>query len=145
VQASGVDVLAPDFRERPVLSQRTGRDCGDGAGPMFALTTREWKYFDQPSAGDRLHDRVRDPFELHDVLLGGRATGDRMRGQILSLLESEIAKGKILARDRVGEARPLDPEVLKELESLGYVGGGSKGGRSGGAPAGAPAGRPEPD
>lgn len=123
-QASGVDVLSPDFQERPILSQRTGRDCGEDAGPMFAWTTRRWKYLHQPEVGDRLFDRTEDPYELTD--LSGRRTevGAALKADLLAAVEREAARGEALRDGREIEEEPLDPRIREELESLGYIGGG---------------------
>lgn len=122
-QASGVDALAPGFEERPLLAMRSARDCGGEGGAMLALTSPEWKYVHDPPAGDRLFHRSDDPFELRNVRDAQPTVADALRTRLLEIASRETKKGNDLAAQRGGEAHPLDPQVLEELESLGYVTG----------------------
>ena len=133
-QASGVNVLAPDFRERPVLAQRTGRDCGDDTGPMYAWIGPRWKLLHQPKIGDRLHDLAADPHELSDRIDSHGEVVAALRGELLAALRREVARGDALDDGEGGDDEPLDPRIREELDSLGYVGGGKAIDRPGGGP-----------
>ncbi|MBU0638787.1 MAG: sulfatase-like hydrolase/transferase [Planctomycetes bacterium] len=120
-QASGVDVLSPRFRPRPVFSQRTGRDCDDLPGPLFSLTTRQWKYLYQPEVENQLFDRLADPYELENVLSTNAVVGDELHQQLRALLAEQSARGEVFGPQRARTADELDSERLRQLEMLGYV------------------------
>lgn len=123
-QASGVDVLSAGFTERSLLSQRTGRDCGDDAGPIYGWTGRRWKYLHQPGLGDRLFDLSDDPFERNDLSTVRPDVAAALLADLLAAVERERVKGEALRDGREIEEEPLDPRIREELESLGYIGGG---------------------
>jgi arylsulfatase A-like enzyme len=123
-QASGLDVLSSEFRERPVLAQRTGRDCGDDAGPMYAWATRRFKYLHQPRLGDRLYDLAEDPHELNDLLGLRPEFGATLLADLLAAVRKEAARGDALDDSAGNDEEPLDPRIRAELDSLGYLGGG---------------------
>jgi arylsulfatase A-like enzyme len=124
--ATGVDVLAPGFVERPVFGQRVERELATDPGEMVALTTREWKYIHEPDVGDKLFDRRNDPHELVNLLEQKRETAERMHKLTMILRTHQEQRGAEL-----GDAADtdVDPELLAELQKLGYAGG--EDGRSG--------------
>lgn len=124
-QASGRDVLSDEFQERPLLGLRTGRDCGDDAGPIASWTTRRWKLLHQPKIGDRLFDLGADPHELTDLSAERPEVAEALRADLLAAIEWETARGKALHEGKPLEDEPLDPRIREQLESLGYIGGGS--------------------
>ncbi len=123
-QASGRDVLSREFDERPILSLRTGRDCGDDAGPIASWTTRRWKFLHQPKLGDRLFDLGADPHELSDLSAERPDVVEALRADLLAAIDGETARGEALQEGKRLEDEPLDPRIREQLESLGYVGGG---------------------
>jgi arylsulfatase len=120
-QARGVDVLAAGFQERPVLSERSGRDCGEFGGPLYALTSPQWRYHYTPEKPELLFDRRLDPHELHNVVGEFPAQAEKLRRRTLELVAELKARGDRL---RTGDAEPLqlDPQLRREMEALGYLG-----------------------
>jgi arylsulfatase A-like enzyme len=123
-QASGRDVLSGEFQERPLLGLRTGRDCGDDAGPIASWTTRRWKLLHQPKLGDRLFDLGADPHELSDLYAARPEVAEALRADLLAAVEWETGRGKALHEGKPIDEEPLDPRIREQLESLGYIGGG---------------------
>ena len=120
-QARGVDVLASGFQERPVLAERSGRDCGEFGGSLYALTSPQWRYHYTPDQPELLFDRQLDPHELHNVASESAAQTEQMRRQTLKLVTELKVRGDSL---RSGDVEPLqlDPQLRREMEALGYAG-----------------------
>ncbi len=118
--ATGTDVLAPAFVERPIFAQRTGRELAEDPGEMYALTTREWKYIHEPEVGDKLFDRRKDPHELENLAERDTKTAERVHGMTMLLIRGQTARGAALGTAEAGE---MDPETLRQLRELGYLGG----------------------
>jgi len=122
-QASGKNVLAPGFVERPVLSQRSERESWKDVGELFSLTTAEWRLHLRPGEGNLLFDRAGDPHELDDV--------GTERPEVVEALGLEIQHriGELTEHaSALGEADPdsapaVDVGLVDELEELGYLGG----------------------
>ena len=140
-QATGVDVLAPGFVERPLLAQRSGRDCGEHGGPMYALTDAQWRYHYTPDKPDLLFDRHLDPHELHNVAGEFAAQTEQMRRQTLGLVAALKKRGESFGP---GDAQPLelDPQLQREMEALGYIGSAYEDEEDQQPPATKPASRP---
>ena len=120
-QARGVDVLAPGFHARPVLSQRSARDCGDVGGPAFVLTTPKWRYHFVSEQRGLLFDRVSDPFELHDVSTAAPAKAAALRRELQRTVTTLRECGARL-RTPDQQVTPLDSKLMREMQALGYVG-----------------------
>lgn len=120
-QATGVDLFSDPLPERPLLGQRSGRDCGDGAGEMFTLTTRRWRYFHQPSQGDLLFDLERDPFELNDLSAEQPQVARDQRARLLAMIDGQLRVAERLGLADAPAGPVLDAETLRELEALGYI------------------------
>ena len=117
-QARGVNVLAPGFVERSILTQRSGRDCGDIGGSLFALTTPDWRFHWTPEKESRLFNRQSDPFELRDSAPEASLTADQLRRQTEELVTELESSG---IRLRVDVEEPLlDPRLRAEMAALGY-------------------------
>jgi len=121
-QARGVDVLAPGFRERPLLAQRSARDCGEHGGPLYALTTRDWRYHYFEAGRELLFDRLADPHELQSVAITMPGRTEELRRQTLELVALLRESGKRLGAGK-GGAVQLDPELQRQMEALGYLSG----------------------
>ncbi|MEZ5333501.1 MAG: sulfatase-like hydrolase/transferase [Thermoanaerobaculia bacterium] len=91
-----------------------------GWAPTRALDTGEWKVIESPKP--RLYRSQEDPDELHD--LSGREPA-----RVAELLEQLRRLDRRLATDRPDRSVALssDPEVARQLESLGYLGGSTGG------------------
>ncbi|MCC7012878.1 MAG: sulfatase-like hydrolase/transferase [Planctomycetes bacterium] len=118
--ATGVDALDPSFEERPVYAQRTGREMERDPGEMFALTTRDWKYIDEPEVGRMLFDRRKDPFELENLYQREPQAAEGVQRLTLLMRELQSKRGAALGEAQAGA---LDPKVLKAIRDLGYMGG----------------------
>jgi arylsulfatase A-like enzyme len=124
-QASGRDVLADGTRAAAILSQDTGRERG--APHRFALRTGRWKYFriehGDGSVGDALYDLERDPFELDDVAARHPEQTAALRRVVEAETRALRERGEALRGGHPAETRPLDPEIQRQLEALGYAAG----------------------
>ncbi len=121
-QATGLDALAEDFVERPVLSQDTGRS--NRTDPFrYSLTGPRYKYFRTEDApdGEELYDLHEDPFELSDV---ASVRGDvlrEMRRLMTAQIEARSRRGRELRGDAATTTGPADPEIVEQLRALGYL------------------------
>ena len=118
--ATGVDALASDFEERPVFAQRTGRELAEDPGEMYAITTPRWKFIHEPEVGDQLFDRKGDPHELADLAAKDAAQAKASKREMQLMMELQKRRGAELGPAQAGEA---DPELLKQMQALGYLGG----------------------
>lgn len=124
-QASGVNVLAPAFRERPVLSLRTGREDNPNPGPDMVLRSAEWVlHVNDPAAGNLLFNRRADAFELDNRAAAEAAVVSRLTDQMHALAQHFRDRGVELdAGGKAEDSAPLDEKTLRELRALGYIGG----------------------
>ena len=124
-QPSGRDALAAGALPRPILSQDTGRERG--APQRVALSAGRWKYFRIEELDGRVHDALydleTDPFELADVAARHPDRVLALRRLAEAELAAQNARGEALRSGRPPETRPLDPEIAKQLQALGYATG----------------------
>lgn len=118
-QARGVDVFSPEFRERPVLCQRSARDCQGQGGPLFALTTRQWRYF-YDDGTEMLFNRGSDPHELENLADRRPGQAESLRRQLLELVATLRQHRAALRSDEAATVR-LDQQLRREMEALGYI------------------------
>jgi arylsulfatase A-like enzyme/tetratricopeptide (TPR) repeat protein len=105
----------PD-RRRPVYCESL-EPATFQCSTLQGLVEAGWKYIRAP--GEELYDLQRDPGE-HTNLAGKESQrAGRMRGRLEATLQEMDA-----AAPRRGAAA-VDPEAVKRLQSLGYVGGGA--------------------
>ena len=119
-QATGVDVLADDFTERAVFSQRTGREVAEDPGSMYALTGRDWKFIREADVGDRLFDRSADPHELVNLIELRTALAKKAAERLRISMDRQAARSEPFG---AAEPRTTDPDHLRQLQELGYMGG----------------------
>jgi len=123
-KALGRDVLAPDFRADPILSQDTGRERDEPF--KYALTGERFKYF-RIEHGDgrfeeRLFDLQVDPHELRDISQTHTEVLESLRESTLELIASGRARGRQLRRGAAEvDDGGLGPQQLRELCALGYL------------------------
>ncbi len=122
-QASGRDVLADGAGSGAILSQDTGRERDQPN--RFALRAGRWKYFriehGDGSVRDALYDLESDPFELEDVAVQNPERTAALRRAAEMEIRTLRERGEALRGGRVPETRPIDPELLDQLEALGYA------------------------
>lgn len=118
-QGSGVNVLSAEFKERPILTQRSGRECGEYGGSLFALTTPRWRFHYTPEKPALLFDRQADPHELRDESGNESLVTEQLRHETLSFVKRLETRGEKL---RTETREPLLDEQLKaEMAALGYA------------------------
>jgi hypothetical protein len=123
-QAYGVDALASGFEERPVISQRSARDCGEHGGALYALTTPRWRYHLYAPGRELLFDRAADPHELHDRAGVSADSTLQLRQETIGLI-AELKKRAEGHGGLDGVVPPVSAEILRQMEALGYAGGSS--------------------
>ena len=88
-----------------------------GANPLLGLASLDWKYIF--TTRPELYDLQKDPGELENLI-----TREERRANILKENLNQIAKQAASAGNEQQEA-PIDPKLLRQLQSLGYIGGSS--------------------
>jgi len=119
-QASGRDTLASGFQPQPILSRRTVRPGRETAGPLWGLTTNDWRLLYDLDGPVRLFDRARDPFELDDQAAARPDVVADLERQSAALIHAQRARATSLGTAEPGAVTPLDRELLLQLEALGY-------------------------
>ena len=122
-QASGTDVMAAGFKTRPVLSQKTGRDCPNLPSAPFVWTDWPWRLHRDPKGGDKLFNLQSDPHELKNVLSENGELGKRLRFDLQRRIDLLKRRGAELRAKAPPASGPADAKRDAELEALGYVGG----------------------
>jgi arylsulfatase A-like enzyme len=129
-QASGVDRLASD--ESPfILSQESSapwKFSSGASGPRYVLSGEEWKLIydadrDRPLPRKKASGLFRiseDPYELVDVREEHEELAASLEERLLELVERQKRRRSELLAGRPPEGS-LDPEILEQLRSLGYV------------------------
>jgi len=127
-QASGVDRLASDEETPFILSQESSAPwkLGSGvSGPRYVLTGEEWKLiYDADGARPRKRSGLfrisEDPYELEDVRDDHPDVAASLEEQLLARVDRQKRRRSELLAGRPAEGN-VDPEILKQLRSLGYV------------------------
>lgn len=124
-QASGVDTFAAEFRERPILSLRTGRQDAPHAGPARVFRSPDWILHTYDTRDDALLFHFpSDPHELTDSAAANAEIVERMRAQMSAVAALYARRAVELEMGGTApEPQPVDPQLLRELRSLGYLGG----------------------
>lgn len=123
-QASGHDILASGFEERPVLS-RTSMRAEQPKRKMrqpilgrYALTSRRWKYIRDEQGKESLYDLSKDPHEIQSVAAEYPRDLASLREQMDAVVRQQRARAVVLGS---GATKEADPEAIRELEALGYI------------------------
>jgi len=106
---------APE-RRQPVYAESLDAATFE-CSPLHGIVEGGWKYILAPRP--ELYDLSQDPGERTDLIGKEPQVAQRLRGR----LEAMLKELETAAPPRV--ASNVDPEAIKRLESLGYVGGGA--------------------
>ena len=90
-----------------------------GMAPLQGVRLDDWTYIRAPRP--ELYNRAEDPGELRNLLELGTSDGAKAQATKLDSLVTEIVQDS-RRFDLVAEAQPLDPQTLKMLQALGYMG-----------------------
>jgi arylsulfatase A-like enzyme/Tfp pilus assembly protein PilF len=110
--------LAPAFRGKDVPTAYAYAETlfpkfNMGWAELRAVRTNRWKYVRAPKP--ELYDLAQDPAETTNVIAGHAAEAKELEGQLQA-----VSAGT----EKVTSA-PMDPATMKQLRSLGYMGGSS--------------------
>ncbi len=115
-QLQGVDLLAPDFVQRPAFA------CAPEQYEIDAVITERFKLIRKPGNQCDLFDLAGDPFELKNV---ASQHADVVAELSLAIDDYKHAAAQRARRHRSSAAvTPLDPALASELDELGYGAGG---------------------
>jgi arylsulfatase A-like enzyme len=117
-QATGTNVLADDFTERPVLSQVSDRQLGLGKPKTYALTGRDHKCTWHENGEPKLYQRADDPFELKDVAAEQPEVAEACAKELRAIVAAQIAKGKSIG---AGKTEEMSEDQFEALRALGYL------------------------
>lgn len=126
-QGSGVDRLAPDSACPPAFSQESGATWKVGprdAGPRYVLTDEDWKYIYVSKTKVQLFHLSTDPHELHDVSSAYPEVAESFLHILLAQLEEQkryFERYQASVPSGLADDREIDPLILEQLRSLGYV------------------------
>jgi arylsulfatase A-like enzyme/Tfp pilus assembly protein PilF len=87
------------------------------ANSLLGLMSRQWKYIQ--TTRPELYDLQKDPGEQTNLVETHPHRARILKDRLAQILEQTVRQGE------AQEDTPLDPELLKHLLSLGYVGGSS--------------------
>jgi arylsulfatase A-like enzyme/Flp pilus assembly protein TadD len=88
-----------------------------GWSPLESLRFREYKYIEAPRP--ELYDVAKDPGELRNLCTERPALAEEYRRKLASFVERHAGQG------RAQGSQPADPDVVRNLMTLGYVSPGS--------------------
>lgn len=117
-QMTGRDVLAADYKPRPVFSQSSGRQVALGKAQQWALTDDRYKCRWQEGGEVEVWDLKADPHELAPAALPEQAA--KCKASLETMLTAQRARAEQLG---AGKTREMSPEQIKMLEELGYLQG----------------------
>jgi arylsulfatase A-like enzyme len=86
-------------------------------GRRFAIRRLEWKYISSLQGGRQLFDLRVDPREQHNVAQQQPERVEQLERVLQRVVAIAIKSGEQVR----GESSPVSPEVLKRLQSLGYL------------------------
>ncbi len=128
-QASGRNVLHPNFQPAPVFSQETGRSR-EMTSYRFTLTDKRWKYvrIEERDGGyaEHLFDLRADPYELQDQALRRPKITEQFRAGLIRVRRLQKARARQLHKNGEAETRAIDAQTQRDLRALGYVDEGDK-------------------
>jgi Flp pilus assembly protein TadD len=113
--------LLPDrvAGDRIVYMETLAPYLDNGWSPLYGLRRHKDKYILAPSP--EYYDLNSDPNELNNIYTRLSGAARDARDVLVAALSSRLAKWPSI-EGVVASAQPLDPESIRRLESLGYVG-----------------------
>lgn len=113
--AQCLDGAPVPVREIPIYAESL-QAATFGCSSLSSVVEGSWKYIRAPRA--ELYDLGRDAGEVSDLSAQEPIVAQRLRERLEALVR------KLEASAQTGDRPAADPDTLKQLESLGYVGGG---------------------
>ena len=120
-QASGRNVLSDAYAPQPVFGQRSSRERPDLPYPTYTLTTAEWKFIHEVGGIEQLFRLTDDPFELANVIEDHPETAAQLRRQLLERIAQQRERGTAFQAGQLEQPELIDPQLLEQLRSLGYL------------------------
>jgi arylsulfatase A-like enzyme len=122
-QCSGQDLLAWEGERDAVLSHTSPKRKKEGLGAKkvldtWAYTTDEWTLHFTLRRPVALYHRPSDPHQLTDVIADEPVRSAAMFTRARAAHADQKRRGRALG---AGELAPMDPQMILELEALGYV------------------------
>lgn len=122
-QCSGRDLLADDTERTGVLSHTSPKRQEEGLGAVkvhdtWAYTTAEWTLHFTLRKPTALYHRPSDPHQLHDLIADEPVRSAAMFTEAKRAHADQKRRGRALG---AGALEPMDPQMILELEALGYV------------------------
>ena len=106
------------LQEREIYGESLYAHNHLGCAALMTLRTGRYKYVDAPKP--ELYDLAQDPHELRNVYEGRRT--------IAAPFQKRLATIRKIAPAPAAERKPLAPEAVQKLRSLGYLAGGDRAG-----------------
>lgn len=100
----------PENRPKEIVPEETNYEDGE----TYALQDRNYKYIHHTAGAGELYDLRSDPYETQN-LLGRRADVEK------KLRETLLRKVHHFKKNAWGKPEPVDPKIIEQLKSLGYV------------------------
>lgn len=120
-QSQGRDVLASGHQPAPVFGQKRGQIGEDMVPAGYSATTDTWKFIHEIGGRDALYDIRVDPHELNNVLARHEAAAAQLKDFVIRTVADQRARAPFYQSGREGAPEPLDPQVVEQLRTLGYI------------------------
>lgn len=114
-QATGVDVLAPNYdKQRALYAQLPGSRIT----MVHAILKGEWRYIMHPKDGDKLFNIKNDPYELKNVADEYKDVVAKLKAELKDIAQAQNATGK---KNDAGKVVKMSTDRATGLKALGYT------------------------